>query len=103
MELNLRIGKIIEAETIKDIVYTTHKLVIDFGKEIGTKVSYANLSQYTKEDLVGKLIVGVVNLPPKKIGSFMSEVLILGTPNEKNECILISTDREGAQPGSKVY
>lgn len=103
MQYDLRVGKIIEVEELKDIQYTTHKLVIDFGIEIGKKVSCASLVRYSKDQLLNKLVIGIVNLPPKQIGNILSEIVILGTPNEKNECILLIPDSEGAIIGAKAY
>ncbi len=103
MQYDLRIGKIIEIEELKDAKYTTHKLTIDFGKELGKKTSLASLVRYKTEQLLDKLVVAIVNLPPKQIGTHISEVVILGTSNTNGECILISLDSGDVVVGAKVY
>ena len=102
-KLDIRVGKIIGVELLPDAKYTTHKLTIDFGDEIGTKVSGARVIRYTKEQLMGKLVLGVVNFPPRQIGKLMSETLTLGVPDAKGECILLSPDSADAVIGGKLY
>lgn len=101
-KLDIRVGKILSIEQLPNAKYTTHKLVIDFGEEIGKKVSCARVIRYTKEQLIGKLVLGVVNFPPRQIGKAMSEVLTLGVPDKDRECILISPD-EDAPLGGKLF
>lgn len=103
MRDDLRIGKIIEVKELKDSKYTTHKLIIDFGNEIGKRTSLASLVRYKKDQLQDKFVVAIVNLPPKQIGTHISEVVILGTPNTNEECILISPDSGDVIVGAKVY
>ncbi|MFA4880366.1 MAG: tRNA-binding protein [Candidatus Doudnabacteria bacterium] len=103
LKLDIRVGKIIEVEKLPNPKHTTHKLTIDFGPEIDKKVSGARLVRYTKEQLVNKLVLGVVNLPPKQIGQLASEVLILGAMDAQKECVLISPDSKDAIIGSKIY
>lgn len=103
MQYDLRVGKIVKVQALKDTKYTTHKLIIDFGNEIGKKSSIVSLVRYTTEQLQNKFIVAIVNLPPKQIGTHISEVVALGTPNEKNECVLISPDSNNVIVGEKVY
>lgn len=70
-----------------------YKLKIDFGKEIGIKNSSAQITKnYTKEQLKEKLILAVINFPPRKVGPFVSEVLTLGVPDKKNETILVEPE-----------
>ena len=102
-KLDLHIGKIIRAEFITGAKYSTHKLCIDFGPEIGTKTSCARLVNYSIQELTNKLIIGVVNLPPRQIGKNISEVLILGVPDNNSECILILPDQNNVSLGVKVY
>jgi tRNA-binding protein len=79
-------------------------LTIDFGTEIGTKHSSAQLVKYyKKEELIGKKVLGVVNFPPRQIGPFISESLTVGVPDEDHECILIVPDKENAVVGGKLY
>ena len=103
-KLDIRVGKIIEVDDFPEARNPSYKLKIDFGSEIGIKNSIAQLVDlYQKEDLKGKLVLGVINFPPRQIGPFMSEVLTLGVPDEKERCILIVPDKEFAKPGAKLY
>jgi tRNA-binding protein len=102
-KLDIRVGKIIAVEALPNPTYTTHKLSIDFGNTIGKKSTLARVTNYSKDQLLGKLIVGVVNLPPKKIGHETSEALLLGTPDRNGDCVLISPDSEKALVGERVY
>lgn len=102
-KLDIRVGKVLEVKDFPEARKPAYKLKIDFGDEIGIKVSSAQLSQnYTKEDLRGRLVLGVVNFPPRQIGPFSSEVLTLGVPDEKNEVILIQPDRD-VPLGARLY
>ena len=102
-KLDIRVGKIIEVEDFPGAKKPTYKLKIDFGKEIGIKKSCAQLvKNYTKEELKGKLVLGVVNFPARQIGSAVSEVLTLGVPGEDGECVLIEPERE-VSIGGKLY
>lgn len=102
-KLDIRVGRIIEVEELPNAKYTTHKLTIDFGPEIGQKISGARVIQYSKKQLMGKLMLGVLNFPPKQIGKTVSQVLTLGVADKNNECILISPDSEDAVIGGKAY
>lgn len=94
-KLDIRVGKIIEALDFPEAKKPAYKLKIDFGKEIGTKNSSAQITKnYTKEQLKDKLVLAVVNFPPRKVGPFVSEVLTLGVPDKNNETILIEPDKE---------
>lgn len=102
-KLDIRVGKIIEVNDFPEAKKPAYKLKIDFGSEIGIKKSTAQLvKNYTKEDLTGKLILGVVNFPPRQIGPEVSEVLTLGVPDESGECILITPDKN-SPIGGKLY
>ena len=104
LKIDIRVGKIIKAEDFPEAKKPAYKLTIDFGPEIGVKVSSAQIVKYyTKEKLTGKIILGVVNFPPKKIGPFTSEVLTLGVPDEEGECILIEADKAGAIIGGRLH
>lgn len=103
-KLDIRVGKIINVEDFPEARKPTYKLTIDFGPEIGTKKSAAQLVKYyKKEDLLGKKVLGVVNFPPRQIGPFMSEVLTLGVPDENHECVLIVPDNDKALVGGKLF
>lgn len=102
-KLDIRTGRIIDVRDYPEAKKPSYILTIDFGKEIGTKKSSAQLvANYSKEQLKGKLVLGVVNFPPKQIGKFKSEVLTLGVPDEKGNCILIQPERNALE-GAKLY
>lgn len=102
-KVDIRLGKIIKVEKLPNAKHTTHKLTVDFGKEIGIKISCARLVNYSEKELQDKLIIGVINLNPKQIGTTISEVLILGVPDKNSECILLSPDKPDSELGSRVY
>lgn len=103
-KLDIRVGKITDVEDFPEARKPSYKLTIDFGSEVGVKRSSAQLvKHYTKDELMGKLVLGVVNFPPRQIGPFMSEVLTLGVPDENNECIVIVPDKSEAVLGGKLY
>jgi tRNA-binding protein len=102
-KLDIKVGRIVEVEDFPEARRPSYKLKIDFGKGIGTKKSCAQLvSNYKKEDLKGKLVICVVNFPPRQIGPALSEVLTLGVPDGKGECIVIGPEK-GVPIGGKLY
>lgn len=103
-KLDIRVGKVIAVEDFPEARKPSYKLTIDFGPEIGSKRSSAQLvKHYKKEELIGKKILGVVNFPPRQIGPFLSEVLTLGIPDSDHECILVVPDKKDAVVGGKMY
>lgn len=93
-KIDIRVGKIIEAETFPQAKKPAYKLKIDFGAEIGVKKSSVQITiHYQIDDLIGKQVLAVVNFPPRQIGPFMSEVLTLGLPDEKGHVVLLSPDK----------
>ena len=102
-KLDIRVGKIVSVEDFPEARKPSYKLKIDFGEEIGVKKSCAQLPpNYTKEQLHNKLVLGVVNFPPRQIGPAVSEVLTLGVPDGNGECLLITPD--GTVPlGGRLY
>jgi tRNA-binding protein len=99
---DIRVGKIVEVEDFPLAKRPTYKLKIYLG-EIGIKKSCAQLcANYGKEDLQGKLVLCVVNFPPRQIGPVASEVLTLGGPGENKECVLIQPDGTVPQ-GAKLF
>ena len=93
-KVDIRVGKIVEVEDFPQARKPAYKLTIDFGPEIGIKRSSAQVTNYSKEELLGKLVMGVVNFPARQIGSFFSEVLTLGVPDGDGNVILLSPTRE---------
>ena len=101
-KVELRVGVILEVEDFPEAKKPAYKITADFGGEIGIKKSSAQITDlYTKEDLVGKQIIGVVNFPPKQIGPFLSEFLCTGFYREDGSVVLAAPDKE-AKPGSKL-
>ena len=102
-KLDIRVGKIIEVENFPEAKKPSYKLKIDLGSEIGVKKSCAQLPQnYEIDDLKGKQVLCVVNFSPRQIGPSVSEVLTLGIPDEKNECILMVPDTD-VPIGGRLY
>lgn len=101
-EVDIRVGKILEVHHLENARYTTHRLIIDFGEELGKKQSCARVIKYTDEELIGRLVVGVVNLEPRQIGKHMSEVLTLGLPDANGDCVLLEPDKE-VPLGGKMF
>jgi len=102
-KLDIRVGKIIDVHDFPEARKPAYKLSINFGKEIGIKKSSAQLpANYTKEDLLGKQILAVVNFPPRQIGHMKSEVLTLGLPDINGNCILIMPDQD-VPLGGKLF
>jgi len=93
-KVDMRVGKIVEVEDFPQARKPAYKLTIDFGPEIGIKRSSAQVTNYSKEELLGKLVMGVVNFPARQIGPFFSEVLTLGVPDGDGNVILLSPTRE---------
>ena len=102
-KLDIRVGKIIDVQDFPEARKPAYKLTIDFGEEIGVKKSSAQLPQnYSKEELINKQVLGVVNFPPRQIGPVRSEVLTLGLPDANDECILVTADKD-VPIGGKLF
>jgi len=103
LKVDIRVGRIIAAEPFPQARKPAFKLSIDFGPEIGTKRSSAQITvNHTIEDLVGSLVLAVINFPPRQIGPFMSEVLTLGVPDANGDVMLIRPDRD-VPVGGRLY
>lgn len=103
LKVDIRVGKIIDVQDFPEARKPAYKLLIDFGSEIGQKKSSAQIVQrYTKEQLLGRSVLAVVNFPPRQIGKFMSEVLTLGVPDAQGNVVLIATEAE-VPLGGRLY
>ena len=92
-KIEMRIGTIIKVNNFPEAKKPAYQLTIDFGNEIGIKKTSAQITKcYTKDDLLNKQIVAVVNFPKKQIGKFMSECLVLGSIGNENNIVLLSSD-----------
>ena len=90
LKIDMRVGKVIDAQPFPEARKPAYKLTIDFGPELGTKRTSAQITHhYTPEALLGRLVVAVVNFPPRQIGKFMSEVLVLGLPDANGHIVLL--------------
>jgi tRNA-binding protein len=104
LKLDIRVGRIVEAREFPEARKPAYKLTIDFGPEIGTKRSSAQLvARYSVDELKDKLVLAVVNFPPRRIGPFDSEVLTLGVPDADGQVILIGPDFPDATVGGRLY
>ncbi|MDQ3123668.1 MAG: tRNA-binding protein [bacterium] len=102
-KLDIRVGRIIEVSDFPEARNPSYKLKIDFGLDIGIKKSCAQLPHnYSKEELQGMLVLGVVNFPLRQIGPAVSEVLTLGVPDTDGNCILI-TPAQDVPLGGKLF
>jgi tRNA-binding protein len=102
-QLDIRVGKILAVDDFPQAKKPAYKLTIDLGDEIGIKRSSAQITEnYIKEDLMGVLVLCVVNFPPRQIGPFVSEVLTLGVPDMHNKVVLVKPER-GVPVGGRLY
>ena len=99
--VDMRVGRVVEVEDFPEARKPAWKLLIDFGAEIGPKRSSAQITNYSREELLGTSVVAVVNFPPRQIGPVRSEVLVLGALDDANGVVLLRPDRE-AEPGDRV-
>ena len=99
--VDMRVGRVVAVEDFPEAHQPAWKLTIDFGPEIGVKRSSAQITHYSRGELDGSLVVGVVNFPPRQIGPVRSEVRVLGALDEERGVVLLRPDR-GAEPGSRI-
>jgi tRNA-binding protein len=101
-KVDMRVGRIVAVEDFPEARKPAWKLQIDFGSEIGVKRSSAQITNYAREELEGRLVVGVVNFPPRQIGPVRSEVLVLGATDEAGNVILL-TPSSDVPLGARVH
>jgi tRNA-binding protein len=99
--VDMRVGRIVRADEFPEARQPAYKLEIDFGAEIGTRRSSAQITNYERYELEGRMVVGVVNFPPKQIGPVRSEVLVLGAVSAEGVVTLLAPD-EGAELGERI-
>ena len=99
-KVEMRVGRVVAVDDFPEARKAAYKLTVDFGPH-GVKRSSAQVTNYRKEELLGRLVVAVTNFPPKRIGPFMSEVLVLGAINADDTVILLKPD-DGAELGSRI-
>jgi len=103
LKVDVRVGRVVEAEVFPEARKPAYKMQIDFGPDIGIKKTSAQITRhYTPEALVGRLVMAVVNFPPRQIGPVMSEVLTLGVPDADGEVVLLTPDKD-VPIGGRLY
>jgi tRNA-binding protein len=100
-KVDMRVGRIVAVEDFPEARKPAWKLRIDFGPELGEKCSSAQITNYCREQLEGRLVVAVVNFPPRQIGPVRSEVLVLGAVADEHPVLLLEPDA-GSQPGDRI-
>lgn len=103
LKVDIRAGRVLRAEPFPEARKPALKLWVDFGPEIGERKTSAQITaHYTPETLVGRMVMGVVNFPPRQIGPFMSEVLVLGVSDDQGGIVLLAPDQDVA-PGQRMH
>ncbi|MDQ3644314.1 MAG: tRNA-binding protein [Actinomycetota bacterium] len=98
----MRVGRILEVADFPEARKPAWRLRVDFGPEIGEKRSSAQIAHYSRDELEGRLVLAVVNFPPRRIGPMLSEVLVLGVPDEEGRVILLRPDAD-VPVGGRVF
>jgi tRNA-binding protein len=99
--VDMRVGQVLSVEEFPEARVPAWKLAIDFGPEVGVKRSSAQITHYSREALLGTLVIGVVNLTPRRVAGFSSEVLVLGAVDDAHGVVLLRPDRDAAL-GSRI-
>ena len=102
LRVDMRVGRVTAVHAFPEARKPAWKLTIDFGPEVGTRRSSAQVTNYTAEQLEGRLVVAVVNFPPRRIGPFMSEVLCLGASDAEGRIILLEPDSD-VPVGARIH
>lgn len=103
MKVDIRVGRVVHAEPYPEARKPAIKMQVDFGGDIGVKKSSAQVTvHYTPEMLIGRQVMAVVNFPPRQIGKFMSEVLVLGVPDDSGEVVLLAPDQD-VPAGARLF
>jgi tRNA-binding protein len=97
LKIDMRVGRVSRVEEFPEAREPAWKIWIDFGPQVGEKRSSAQITNYSREDLEGRLVVGVVNFPPRQIGPFVSEVLVLGATDDEGRVILLHPDADAGR------
>ena len=97
----MRVGRVVQVDPFPEARNPAWKLAIDFGAEVGVKHSSAQITHYAREELEGRLVVGVVNFPPRRIAGFESEVLVLGALDDQKGVVLLRPD-DDVEPGDRI-
>lgn len=100
LKIDIRVGRIVEVEDFPEARKPAWKLRVDFGPELGVKRSSAQITNYGRDELRGRLVLAVVNFPPRQVGPVLSEVLVLGTYSA--EGVLLLSPEPSAQLGDRV-
>ena len=103
LKVDIRTGVVVDAQPYPEARKPAIKLWVDFGVDLGVKKSSAQITKhYTPKSVIGKQVMAVVNFPPRQIGKFMSEILVLGVPDDAGEVVLLTPDKD-VPKGGRLY